>query len=232
MVTVRRSGDRGRFDFGWLDTRHTFSFGEYHDPKWMGYRWLRVINEDWVAPGRGFGTHPHRDMEIITYVVSGALAHKDSTGAEGTIRPGDVQRMTAGRGVTHSEFNPSEKERTHLLQIWILPRERGLEPSYEQEHFDESQRRGRLRLIASPDGADGSVTIQQDVRVYAAHLVTGDRAGFDLGPGRAAWVQVVGGEVTANWTRLNAGDGAAIEGEPRVDISASKDSEVLVFDLA
>jgi redox-sensitive bicupin YhaK (pirin superfamily) len=191
MIRVRRASERGHFDHGWLDTFHTFSFARYYDPGHMGFRSLRVINEDRVAPGRGFGTHPHEDMEIVTYVLSGALAHRDSLGTGSTIRPGELQRMTAGTGITHSEFNPSDAEPVHLYQIWLLPEREGLEPSYEQRAFPEDERRNRLRLVASPDGQDGSLSIRQDARLYLATLDGGREASHELAPGRHAWVQVL-----------------------------------------
>jgi quercetin 2,3-dioxygenase len=235
MLTVRPSHARGHFDHGWLNTYHTFSFDQYYDPKHMHFRSLRVINEDTVQPGRGFGTHPHRDMEIITYVLQGALSHQDSMGTGSTIRPGDVQRMSAGTGVTHSEFNQSQDSLVHLLQIWITPDKRGLEPSYEQKTFPAEQKRNRLRLVASPDGGDGSVTIHQDVRLYAAVLEPGKALGHELEPGRHAWIQVAAGAIGVNGTQLAAGDGAAIENENLLSITAqphSAPAEFLLFDLA
>ena len=234
MITIRKAGERGHFDHGWLDTSHTFSFASYHDPAHMGFRSLRVINEDRVTPGEGFGTHGHRDMEIISYVLSGALAHKDSTGGGGVLRPGEVQRMSAGTGVTHSEFNGSREEPVHFLQIWILPDRAGHAPSYEQRAYPEAERRGRLRLVASPDGADGSTTIHQDARVYATLLGAGEKVEHALAPGRYGWVQVARGEVEVNGKALSAGDGAALSGEERVALEArgSGVAEVLVFDLA
>ncbi|HEY6105520.1 MAG TPA: pirin family protein [Anaeromyxobacteraceae bacterium] len=232
MITVRRSGDRGHFDHGWLDTRHTFSFADYHDPAQMGFRSLRVINEDRVQPGQGFGMHPHGDMEIVSYVVSGALAHEDSMGNGSTIRPGEVQRMSAGTGVVHGEFNHSRTEPVHFIQIWILPASHGLPPSYEQKRFPDEEKRGRLRLVASPDGADGSVTVHQDVRLYAALLARGEAATHPLAQGRHAWVQVIRGEVEASGERLAAGDGAAVSGEPALSLRGVAEAEVLVFDLA
>src|SRR5881296_3502644 len=209
MITKRPSRERGHFDHGWLDTRHTFSFARYHDPRYTSFRDLLVINEDRVQPSRGFPTHSHDNMEIISYVLEGALAHKDSLGNGSTIRPGDVQRMSAGTGVTHSEFNPSADEVTHFLQIWILPDRAGLAPGYEQRSFPETQRRGRLRLVASRDGRDGSVTIHQRSEMRAALLSPGQEVSHPIGPGRHAWVQVTRGEVTIDGTRLGAGDGAA-----------------------
>jgi len=231
MIAVRKSVERGHADHGWLDTYHTFSFANYYDPAHMGFRALRVINEDWIAPTRGFGAHPHRDMEIITYVLEGALEHKDSMGNHGVIRPSEVQRMTAGTGIVHSEYNPSRGEPVHLLQIWIEPTEEGLTPSYEQRLVPDEDKRGRLRLIAAPDAAEGAVTIHADARVYAARLDAGEQVKQLLAPSRHAWVHVVSGDVTVNDARLTGGDGAAISGESAVAITAALDSEVLVFDL-
>jgi redox-sensitive bicupin YhaK (pirin superfamily) len=232
MIRIRKAGERGRVDHGWLDARHTFSFADYHDPDHMGFRGLRVLNEDRVQPGQGFPTHGHRDMEIISYVLAGALEHKDSMGTGSVIRPGDVQRMSAGTGVRHSEFNPSESEPVHFLQMWILPHARGLEPSYEQKHFPETEKRGRLRLIASRDGGEGSVTIHHDARVYAAVLEPGQRVAHALGAGRHAWVQVVRGAITLNGRALAQGDGAAASREPELTLAGTERAEVLVFDLA
>jgi redox-sensitive bicupin YhaK (pirin superfamily) len=232
MISIRRSDARGRFDHGWLDTRHTFSFGEYHDPAFMGFRQLRVLNEDRVKPGYGFPTHGHRDMEIISYVLSGALEHKDSLGTGSVIHPGELQRMSAGTGVRHSEFNPSASEPLHFLQIWLLPERPGLPPSYEQKNFPEEERRGRARLIASPDGRDGSVTIHQDAEVRAALLGPEDRLTHVLRPGRHDWVQVAKGSLDLNGRELHAGDGAAISGEKSLELVAREPAEVLLFDLA
>jgi quercetin 2,3-dioxygenase len=232
MISIRRSSERGHFDHGWLDTRHTFSFADYHDPEFMGFRALRVINEDRVQPGQGFGTHPHRDMEIVSYVLAGALDHQDSMGTGSTIRPGEVQRMSAGTGVQHSEFNHSQQEPVHFLQIWILPERRGLPPGYEQRRFPAEERRGRLRLVASPDGSDGSITVHQDVRLYAALLAPGEEVTQGIGDGRHAWLQVARGEVELNGQRLAAGDGAAVSGEPTLSLRGRSDAEVLLFDLA
>lgn len=231
MLTLRPSAARGRFDLGWLDTRHSFSFGHYHDPAHMGFGPLRVINEDIVAPGQGFPTHPHRDMEIITVVLSGALEHKDSTGAQGVIRPGDVQHMTAGRGVRHSEFNHSKTEPVHLLQIWIMPREHGLPPAYAQKFFDESGRRDRLQILASPDGREGSLTIRQDAVMMRATLNTGAAVSHPLATGRGAWVQVISGTVAVNGNRAAAGDGVALSGVDSVRIEAETGADLLYFDL-
>jgi len=232
MITVRKSQDRGHFDHGWLDTYHTFSFGEYRDAAHRGFRSLRVLNEDRVAAGQGFGEHPHQDMEIVTYVVAGALQHRDSLGNTSTIRPGDVQRMTAGTGVTHSEFNPSETEAVHLLQIWLFPESRGLPPGYEQRHFADDEKRGRLRLLASRDGADGSVVMHQDARLYAALLTTDEAVEYSFAAGRYGWLQVVRGAVEADGVRLSAGDGAAIGEQAGVRIAAIDEAEILLFDLA
>lgn len=232
MLTVRRSSERGHFDHGWLDTYHTFSFAGYHDPRHMGFRALRVINEDRVAPGRGFGTHPHEDMEIVTYVLSGALAHRDSLGTGSTIRPGELQRMTAGTGITHSEFNASREEPVHLYQIWLLPEREGLEPGYEQRAFPDAERADRLRLVASPDGRDGSLTIRQDARLYLATLGADREVAHAPAPGRHAWLQVLRGRVDLNGRRLDAGDGAAASDEPALTIRSDGPSEVLLFDLA
>ncbi len=232
MLTIRRAKDRGHFDHGWLDTYHTFSFADYHDPRQMGFRALRVINDDRVAGGRGFPMHPHRDMEIVTYILEGALAHKDSMGTGSVIRPGDVQRMSAGTGVTHSEANASANEPVHLLQIWLLPARRGLEPSYEQKHFTDDDKRDRLRLVASPDGAEGSVTIHQDVRLYAGLLAPGKSVVQPLARGRAAWVHVARGRATVNGEALAAGDGAALSEIGALELAGVEPAEVLVFDLA
>ena len=234
MITVRRSEERGHFDHGWLDTRHTFSFAGYHDPAHMGFRALRVINEDRVQPGQGFDTHGHRDMEILSYVLSGVLAHRDSSGGGGELRPGEVQRMSAGTGIRHSEFNGSQDEPVHFLQIWLLPDQPGHGPSYEQRPFPASERRSSLRLISSPDGADGSTVIHQDTRVYATLLEEGRTVEHALTPSRHAWVQVASGEVDVNGQRLAAGDGAAISGERQVRITGAGpgEAELLLFDLA
>jgi len=232
MIRIRRGAERGYADHGWLDTRHTFSFADYHDPRHMGFRSLRVLNDDRVVAGAGFPTHAHKDMEIVSYVVEGALAHEDSTGTGSTIGPGDVQRMSAGRGVTHSEYNPSEVEGARFLQIWIVPEKQGLAPSYEQKHFPEDERRGRLCVIASPDGRQGSLTLHQDATIYAALLREGDRVRHDLAAGRHAWVQVVRGELSLDTHDLGEGDGAAVSDERVVDLAARSDSEILLFDLA
>jgi redox-sensitive bicupin YhaK (pirin superfamily) len=232
MITVRKAEDRGHFDHGWLDTRHTFSFAGYDDPAHMGFRVLRVINEDRVQPGEGFGTHGHRDMEILSWVLEGELAHRDSTGGGGVLRPGEVQRMSAGRGVTHSEFNGSGERPVHFLQIWILPDRAGHAPSYEQKAIPETARRGKLALLASPHGAGGATTIHQDARVYATLLDGAERVRQGLAPGRRAWVQVARGRLAVNGTVLSAGDGAALEDEPSVELAAQGEpTEALVFDL-
>lgn len=231
MIQVQKSGERGHANWGWLDTRHSFSFGDYHNPRMMGYRSLRVINEDLVEPGQGFGTHPHKNMEILSWVVGGAMEHKDSMGTGSVIRPGDLQRMSAGTGITHSEFNPSDKERLHLVQIWLLPEKQGLRPEYEQRHFPEGERRGGLKLIASHDGRAGSVTIHQDADLYNTILAAGEAATLSLRAGRGAWVQVLKGRLTVNGQEMLAGDGAALEDEPGVALAALEESEALVFDL-
>jgi redox-sensitive bicupin YhaK (pirin superfamily) len=234
MITIRRAEERGHAEHGWLDSHHTFSFADYYDEAHMGFRALRVINEDRVKPGQGFGTHGHRDMEIVSYVLEGELGHRDSMGNGSTIRPGEVQRMSAGTGVRHSEMNPSRDAPVHFLQIWILPDRAGHEPGYEQKAFPEAERRGRLRLVASQDGADGSVTLHQDARLYLGLFAEGERARHALANGRGAWVQVARGQATVNGQALSAGDGAAIEGEAAVEVAGRGDgvAEVLVFDLA
>ena len=231
MIAVRPGAARGHVDHGWLDTYHTFSFASYHDPAHTGFRSLRVINDDRVKPAEGFGTHGHRDMEILTWVLEGALEHKDSMGNGSIIRPGDIQRMTAGTGVTHSEFNPSREEPVHLLQIWLLPRQRGLTPSYEEKRFPEASRRGGLRLIAARDGRDGAVTIHQDADLWTALLEPGESVRHVLAPGRHAWLHVARGTVAANGVSLAAGDGAAISDETAVEVKAADRAEVLLFDL-
>lgn len=231
MMTVRPSAQRGHADHGWLDSRHTFSFAGYYDPAHTGFRTLRVINEDRVRPGKGFGTHPHRDMEIVSYVIAGALQHHDSMGTGSVIRPGEVQRMSAGTGVTHSEFNASKTEDVHFLQIWLLPARQGIQPGYEQRAFPAAEKDGRLRLVASPDGRDGSVTVHTDAAVYAGLFSAGQQAELPLPKGRHAWVQVVAGRARVNGKELQAGDGAALSDEPRVLIEGVEAAEVLVFDL-
>ena len=228
---IRRSEERGHAQHGWLDSFHSFSFAGYHDPAHMGFGPLRVINEDRVQPGKGFGTHGHRDMEIISYVLSGGLAHKDSMGNGSVIRPGDVQRMSAGTGVHHSEFNASDEEPVHFLQIWIEPAQRGIAPGYEEKRFDAESKRGRLRLIASPDGADGSVTIHQDARLYAALLDGPDRVEFRQQAGRRTYLHVVRGAANVNGQPLCGGDAMQLEGAQRVEVSGARDAEILLFDL-
>ena len=231
MIRLRRSAERGHADHGWLDTRHTFSFAGYYDPRHMGYRTLRVINDDRVAGGGGFPTHPHRDMEIVSYVVDGALEHRDSLGTGSVIRPGDVQRMTAGTGVRHSEFNPSPDDPMRLIQIWIVPERDGLAPSYEQKRFPLEERTGRLQLVASGDGRDGSLTIQQDADLYATILEPGQKVEHSIRPGRGAWVQVIRGRVDLEGKTLAEGDGAAVENESSIELSGVEPAEVLLFDL-
>ena len=231
MITIRKAHDRGHFDFGWLDTYHTFSFGDYYDPNFMGFSELRVINEDRVASRTGFPTHGHRDMEIITYVLEGALQHRDSMGNGSVIRPGDVQRMTAGTGVTHSEANPSATDPVHLLQIWIMPDQYGMRPSYEQKTFADEEKQNQLRLIASKDGLDGSVTINQNANVYASLLEPGKTVRHDLAANRSAWLQLISGSITVNGKQLQPGDGAAINDESSVGIIGLDKSELLLFDL-
>jgi redox-sensitive bicupin YhaK (pirin superfamily) len=231
MITIRHSRERGHFDHGWLNTFHTFSFDQYYDPRFMSFRTLRVINEDFVAPGRGFPTHGHRDMEIITYILQGALQHEDSMGNGSIIRPGDVQRMSAGTGVRHSEKNPSQDEPVHLLQIWILPDTLNLEPGYEQKAFSEEERRGQLRLIASSDGRDGSVTVRQDVNVYASILDAGQTVTANMDQTRYGWIQVACGSVSVNGERGEQGDGLIAVGESSLEITGQDASEVLLFDL-
>ncbi len=232
MITIRPGRERGRTTLSWLDSRHSFSFGHYDDPEHRGFGALRVINEDRVVPGGGFETHGHRDMEIVSYVLEGALEHKDSLGTGSVIRPGEVQRMSAGSGIRHSEFNPSTREPVHFLQIWIEPEVKDLEPSYEQKAFAESERRGRLRLIASRDGREGSVTLRQDVDLYAGLLDPGQSLVQALAEGRRAWAQVARGSLELNGQRLNAGDGAAITAEKRLEIEAKEAAEILLFDMA
>jgi redox-sensitive bicupin YhaK (pirin superfamily) len=231
MIRVRKSEERGAFNFGWLDTKHTFSFGDYYDPQFLGFSALRVINEDEVAAGKGFPTHGHRDMEIVTYILEGALEHKDSLGTGSVIKPGDIQRMTAGTGVQHSEFNPSKGDPTKLLQIWILPEKKNLAPSYEQINVPVSERQSRLRLVGSRDGRDGSVTIHQDVELYATLLKANDHITHALKPQRAAWIQVAYGEVEVNGVPLKDGDGAAVTKETALELKATSAAELLLFDL-
>jgi redox-sensitive bicupin YhaK (pirin superfamily) len=232
MISVRPAEERGRANFGWLDSRHSFSFGHYHDPEHMGFGPLRVINEDRVSPGGGFETHGHRDMEIVSYVLEGGLEHKDSIGTGSVIRPGDVQRMSAGTGVRHSEFNHSQTAPVHFLQIWLLPEQEGLAPSYEQKNFAASEKQGKLRLIVSPTGRDGSLTIHQNAEIYAALLKEGDQIVHPLKPGRKAWLQVVQGSLDLNGQWLRTGDGAAVDDVPALTLGAHSDNtEILLFDL-
>jgi redox-sensitive bicupin YhaK (pirin superfamily) len=231
MFLLRPASERGLADHGWLKSYHTFSFADYHDPRHMGFRALRVINEDRVQPGRGFGAHSHRDMEIISYVLEGGLRHKDSIGTGSVIRPGDVQRMSAGRGVLHSEFNHAADATTHFLQIWIEPSARGIDPGYEQRHFPDAEKRGRLRTVASPDGRDGSVTIHADASISSGLFDGEERVERPLAPGRKAWVHVVRGSAEVNGRRLEAGDALGLDGEPALTIAQGRGAEVLVFDL-
>ncbi|MFY0541588.1 pirin family protein [Nannocystis pusilla] len=231
MITQRPADSRGHADHGWLDSHHTFSFADYYDPAHMGFRNLRVINEDRVQPGRGFGTHPHRDMEILSYVLDGGLEHRDSMGTGSVIRPGDVQVMSAGTGVTHSEFNASPTDPVHFLQIWLLPERRGLKPGYQQRSFGTEEKDGRLRLVASPDGRDDSVTIHTDANVYAGVFAAGQRAEHPLASGRHAWVHVARGTARVNGRDLEAGDALALSNEPAVTVEGTSGGEVLVFDL-
>jgi quercetin 2,3-dioxygenase len=233
MLTIRSAQDRGVANFGWLDSRHTFSFGEYYNPNYMGFADLRVINEDNVAPGQGFSTHGHRDMEIISYVLAGALEHKDSLGTGSVIRPGDVQRMSAGTGITHSEFNASQTEPVHFLQIWILPAEKGIEPGYEQKNFATDEKRGTLRLLGSQDGRAGSITIHQNVDLYSAVLEAQETVSHTFAPARVGWLQVARGAVNVNGHTLTAGDGAAISQESLITVQGTApETEVLLFDMA
>ena len=232
MITVRKSSARGHAERGWLDSYHTFSFANYYDPNYMNFRSLRVINEDVISPGKGFGTHGHRDMEIVTYVLEGALEHKDSLGTGAAIKPGEVQRMSAGTGIEHSEFNHSQTEPVHLLQIWLLPDTNGLPPSYEQREFPVEERHGKLRLVAARDARDGAVKVHQDVDLYAAILDKNSRVYHGLQPNRHAWVQVARGSVLLNGLSLEKGDGAAVSGEAELVIEATADAEILLFDLA
>jgi redox-sensitive bicupin YhaK (pirin superfamily) len=231
MRHVRKAADRGGADYGWLQTAHTFSFNTYHDPDYMGFRDLRVINEDVVAPSGGFGKHPHRDMEIVTYVLSGVLEHRDDMGNASVLRAGELQRMTAGTGVRHSEMNASSEEPVHLYQIWVFPDRDGLAPGYEQKGFDPAGRRGKWQLVASPDGRDGSLTIHQDVAILLADLEAGQELDRPIAEGRHAWVQVIRGPVVVNGEHLETSDALAISGEPSVSIRAQGSSEVLLFDL-
>lgn len=230
MMKIRKANERGHAEHGWLDTYHTFSFADYHDPQWMGFRSLRVINDDLVAPGMGFGTHPHRDMEIITYILSGALEHKDSMGNGRVIRPGEVQYMSAGTGVRHSEFNPSKDEAVHLLQIWIMPDQKGVQPRYAEKSFSNAKE-GELHLVTSKAGRDDSIAIHQDADLWLARLGAGNRVAHKLAAGRHAWLHVAEGEVSLNGKTLNGGDAAAISDEGALELSATKPSQVLLFDL-
>jgi redox-sensitive bicupin YhaK (pirin superfamily) len=231
MMTIRHSEERGRANFGWLDSHHSFSFGNYHDPEHMGFGPLRVINEDRVAAGGGFGTHGHQDMEIISYVLSGALKHEDNMGNSSTIRPGEVQRMSAGTGVLHSEFNESDRDEVHFLQIWIQPDQRGLKPGYQQEAFSDEEKHNRLLLVGSADGRQGSVVIHQDVDLYAGLLDAGTTIQQAIDPRRRAWLQVVKGELTANGVSLTAGDGLALAGTGQIELVARRNAEALLFDM-
>ena len=232
MITIRKSQERGHFDHGWLNTYFTFSFADYYDPQHVHFRTLRVLNDDRVAAGAGFPEHPHRDMEIVTYVLEGALEHRDSMGNGSVIRPGDLQCMSAGSGVTHSEFNASKTEPVHLLQIWMFPEKKGMKPAYDQKNFPREDKQGKLRLVASPDGREGSVTIRQDNEMYATVLGSGESVRHELKPERHAFVQVARGSVKLNGTKLVEGDGAAISEEKAVELTGVKDAEVLLFDLA
>ena len=232
MITFRDRSTRGQSRTGWLDSKHSFSFGDYYDPEHIGFRALRVINEDRIIPGAGFPRHGHRDMDILSYVLDGALQHKDSIGNGTVIRPGEIQRMSAGTGVEHSEFNASQSEPAHFLQIWIIPEKRGIKPSYEQKSVPLEERRGKLRLVAAPDAPEGAVTLHEDARVYVANLAAGERVSHDIAPGRGVWVQVARGIIGLNGTELREGDGAALEDEARAEIEADTDAEILLFDLA
>jgi len=232
MLNVRRAQERGNSNHGWLNSHHTFSFAEYYDPKHMGFADLRVINDDIVAPGKGFGTHPHRDMEIISYVLDGALEHRDSMGNGSVIRPGDVQRMSAGTGVTHSEFNHSSDDEVHFLQIWVLPDQKGHTPGYQQKHFSNEEKRGRLRLIASHDGDDSSVTLNQDVKIYSGLLNDEETFSYNTKPNRVAWIHVARGEVELNDEKLQAGDGVSVNPGQSLEFRNGDHAEVLVFDMA
>lgn len=232
MLTIRRADQRGHINHGWLDTYHTFSFADYYDPNYVHFRSLRVMNEDYVAPGQGFGTHPHRDMEIVTYVLEGALEHRDSMGNGEVLRPGEFQRMSAGTGITHSEFNPSATEPVHLYQIWLFPASKGLTPSYEQRAFADSEMSGRLKLVASATGENGSLTIHQDAKIFLSKVPNGVAVEHELSANRAAWLQVLRGRISLNGNSLSAGDGVAIESEPAFSFRADHDAEIMLFDLA
>lgn len=231
MIEIRRANQRGHANHGWLDTYHTFSFASYRDPQHMGFRSLRVMNEDFAESGQGFGTHPHQDMEIVTYVLEGALEHKDSMGNGEVLRPGEFQRMSAGTGITHSEFNPSDTEPVHLYQIWLLPERKGIEPSYEQKQFPEEERNNKLRLVASQDAADGSLLIHQDARIYLSCLDEGRHINHELTPNRHAWLQVLRGEVSLNSHALDTSDGASASEESALEIVAKQPAEIMLFDL-
>jgi len=232
MITIRKAEERGHFDFGWLNTYHTFSFGDYYDAQHTRFRTLRVINEDFVEPGRGFPTHGHRDMEIVTYILQGAVQHRDSTGSGSIIRRGDAQRMSAGTGVMHSEANASDDEPVHLLQIWIFPEEQNLRPEYEEKKFSDEEKRNKLKLIVSRDGSEGSVKIHQDAKIYASLLDQGKDVELELADGRSAWLQVAAGAVTLNDVKLKQGDGAGVKSESTLTITADEPAEILLFDLA
>ena len=231
MIKVRKANERGAVNLGWLDSKHSFSFGDFYDPEHMGFGSLRVINDDTVQPGQGFGTHPHRDMEIISYVIDGALEHKDSMGNGAVMRSGEVQRMTAGTGVSHSEFNHSKEDLVHFLQIWVLPEAQSLAPGYEQKNFSVEDKTNRLRLVASRDGADGSVTIHQDMRIYASVLTPGTSLTHSLADGRQAWIQVASGDVTVAGESLSSGDGIAVAEIDSIDVKAGTESEILLYDM-
>ncbi len=231
MLAIRQANDRGLANHGWLNSRHTFSFGHYYDPEFMGFGPLRVINEDQVKPAQGFGTHGHSDMEIISYVLDGALEHKDSLGTGSIIKPGDVQRMTAGTGVRHSEYNASTTDSVHFLQIWIIPEKNGLEPSYEQKAFSDEEKQGKLRLVGSRDGRDGSVTIHQDVSLYSALLSDGDEIEHELADGRHGWIQVARGALLVDGNEVSAGDGVVFRGEHTITLKGTGDAEILLFDM-
>jgi redox-sensitive bicupin YhaK (pirin superfamily) len=232
MITFRKASERGRTSLDWLDSRHTFAFGDYYDPRFLGYRSLRVLNDDRVAPAAGFGMHPHRDMEILTWVLSGALEHRDSLGTGSIIRPGDLQRMTAGTGIRHSEINPSDKEAVHFLQVWLVPEKTGLAPDYEQRNYPRADRRGKLVHVAGPSAGNGAVGIRQNANVYATLLEKGESVTHELAPGRHAWIQVATGTVSLNGQELSAGDGAAVSDTKKLTLSADRPAEVLLFDLA
>lgn len=232
MIQVRKANDRGHANHGWLNTYHTFSFSTYQDPEHVRFRSLRVMNEDWVAAGQGFGTHPHNDMEIVTYVLEGALEHRDSMGNGEVLRPGEFQRMTAGTGITHSEFNPSKTEPTHLYQIWLFPESKGLTPSYEQKRFDEAGRLNQLQLVASQDAVNGSLLIHQDAKIYLSQIQTGQEVALAVNANRYAWLQVLRGSVTLNGEPLQTSDGAAVSAETQLKIQATTDAEIMLFDLA